>query len=184
MGKQLFDLKSGSHQGQGSDFQCSQCKNTPSEGGRSKQKKLHNFGPRTPQDVIFGSKWPFLSWEIGLSLENNAHWCVWWYSTPLPKSPKKIMPFRTFVPKTSNLPVLATYPPYQKNFSPKSCLLSLGGHTNWKKMISVRYSLVIDDFVIFRYTLRAFFFILSNLHLGPFSFYIIICKSGRQAGKF
>ena len=56
MGKQLFDLKSGSHQGQGSDFQCSQCKNTPSEGVRSKQKKLHNFGPRTPQDLIFGTK--------------------------------------------------------------------------------------------------------------------------------
>ena len=56
MGKQLFGLKSGSHQGPGSGFQCSQYKNTPSEGVRSKQEKLHNFGPRRSQDLIFGAK--------------------------------------------------------------------------------------------------------------------------------
>ena len=64
MGKELFYLKSSSHQGQGSEFKCGQCKNTPFEGVRSKQKKSYNFGPRRPKDVIFGTKWLFLSLEI------------------------------------------------------------------------------------------------------------------------
>ena len=38
MRKQLFDVKSSDHQGQGGNFQCDQCKNTHSEGVHLKQK--------------------------------------------------------------------------------------------------------------------------------------------------
>lgn len=60
-GKAFFDLKSYSHQGQGSEFQCYECKNTLSECVHSKQKTPHNFDPRRPEDPIFGTKRSFLS---------------------------------------------------------------------------------------------------------------------------
>ena len=65
MKKQLIGLKSGSHQNLGSGIQCSQCKNTPSEGVRSKQKKLHNFSPRRDQDFDFGANDPICRKKYG-----------------------------------------------------------------------------------------------------------------------
>ena len=59
MGKQLFGLKSGSHHGQGSDFQCSQCKNTPSQGVRSKQKSCITLAPPDPKMRFLVQNDPF-----------------------------------------------------------------------------------------------------------------------------
>ena len=99
MGKHFIGLKSCSHQGRVSGFQCSQYKNTPSEVVRSKQEKLHNIGPRRPQGLIFSAKWPYLLLEIWLSLKNYAYSCVERYFRPLPKSALKSDHFGHLDPK-------------------------------------------------------------------------------------